>query len=218
MKIIQVQQGSDAWLQARLGIPSASNFDKVITAKGLKPSASQAGYIAALAAEWFLRTPLDDAHSGFMDRGTEMEPEAAKWYAFDTDADVTEVGFCLTDDGLAGCSPDRLVGADGLLEIKCPGAKKHMDYLLHGGLREDYWMQVQGQLWVTGRKWCDLMSYHPTIPVVKERILPDADVHAALSREIPIFAAKLAVARDRLAKDRPEPVTVAAGDDAEHGF
>jgi len=218
MKIINVQQGSPEWIAARLGIPSASNFDKIITPAKLKPSSSQDIYLSQLVAEWFLRAPMDDARSGFMDRGVELEPEAAKFYSFDTDRDVIEVGFCLTDDGAAGCSPDRLVGKDGLLEIKCPGAVQHMDYLLHGGLRDKYWMQVQGQLWVTGRRWCDLLSYHPTIPNVTDRIVPDADVQAALSREIPAFCVKLAAAKARLVGDRPEPVTVSAGADTEHVF
>lgn len=220
MKIVHVVQGSPEWHAARLGVPTASNFDKIISPAKLKPSASADAYLAQLAAEWFLGTSLDDAHTGYMDRGTEMEPEAAAYYAMLRECDPEEVGFCLTDDESAGCSPDRFVGADGGLEIKCPGAKRHMDYLLHGGLREAYWMQVQGALWVTGRAWWDLMSFHPTIPPVIERIEPDAPTQEALAREVPAFAARLRAARERLAKDRPEPAEVlqAVGADDDHGF
>ena len=215
MKTIDVQQGTPAWLEARLGIPTASCFDKILTAKGLKPSASQAGYRAQLVAEWYLGQPLESFGSGFTERGTGMEAEAARAYAFDYDADVFEVGFCLTDDGVAGCSPDRLVGDDGLLEIKCPSAHVHMGYFLNGF--DDYALQVQGQLWVTSRKWVDKFSYHPSIPCVRVRIERDEKVIAAIDAEVRAFAESVEQAKTRLpAPVRPEPVAV--GDDPTQPF
>lgn len=215
MKVIDCVQGSPEWLEARLGVPTASNFDRIVTAKTLKPSASAPGYLARLAAEWFLRVPLDDVKSGFMERGTELEPEAARHYEAITDADCTPVGFVLTDDETAGCSPDRLVGDDGLCEIKCPSAEVAMRYHLAGGT-DEYALQVQGQLWVTGRKWCDLVLYHPTIPTTIVRVLPDPAVFKALDTEIPKFAAALAEAKAKLESKRPALAYIGGDDD--HGF
>ncbi len=211
MKIVDCKQGSPEWLAARLGIPTASNFDRIVTAKTFKASAQQAGYAAQLMAEWFLRTPLDDTGTAFMERGTEMEPEAAKWYAWQHDADPREVGFCLTDDETAGASPDRLIGDEGLLEIKCPGAVKAMAYYLAGGT-DEYAMQIQGQLWVTRRKWCDLLLYNPTIPCVVRRYTPDPAIQAALDSEMPKFCAIIAAHRKELEPLRPPPVSVVADD------
>ena len=214
MKIVNCEQGTPAWLHARLGIPTASNFDSIITDKKLEPSKSQGPYRARLIAEWYLGQVIEDAGSGFMARGTGMEEEAANWYAFQHDADVSKVGFCLRDDGIAGCSPDRFVGDDGLLEIKCLAAHTHMGYVLGGG--DAYGLQVQGQLWVTGRAWCDRLFYHPSIPSVCVRVLPDPAVFKAFDEHIPAFARSLAEARNRLsdAKAEYEAKLVAASDHA----
>jgi len=203
VKIIDVQQGSDEWLRARLGLPTASNFDRIITPKGLKPSASAVKYLARLCAEWYIGEPLDDYGSGYTERGTGMEAEARDWYAFTTGRDVQQVGLCVTDCGRFGCSPDGLVGDSGGLEIKCPSAEVHMGYLL-GGLADEYAMQVQGGLWVTGREWWDLCSYHPTIPPVLVRIDRNPDVMAAFDRHLPAFADLLDAARETLKAKRDE--------------
>lgn len=200
MKELNVKQGSDEWIKARLALPTASNFDRIITAKGLKASAAQDKYLARLAAEWFLGVPIEDASSGFMQRGTAMEAEAVAYYELETGLDTRTVGLCLTDDGIAGASPDRLVGDDGLLEIKCPGAETHMEYLLFGC--DDYVLQVQGQLWVTGRQWCDRLCYHPVIPSVISRLTRDDRVIEAIAREVGAFAARLAGFKEDLATQR----------------
>lgn len=203
MKTISCVQGSPEWLAARIGLPTASCFDKILTPTTLKPSGSQGPYMARLLAEWFLNSPLDEGSSGFMERGTSMEEEAAAFYAFATDGDVQPVGFCLTDDGAAGCSPDRLVGADGLLEIKCPSAGVHMHYHLNPDkLRAEYWSQVQGELYVTGRAWADLFAYHPVFPKVTIRIERDAKWADAFDRELGIFNVSLAQAQVALAPER----------------
>ena len=193
MKTIACKQGSIDWLKARLGVPTASCFDQILTAKTLKPSASQAKYRARLMAEWYLGQPLDDAESGFMARGTALEGEAVRWFEFTTGLDATEIGFCLTDDGVAGASPDRLVGDDGLLEIKVPSAETHMGYLLNGF--GDYALQVQGQLWVTGRAFAYQLSYNPSIPSVLKRVERDPTIIAAIAEHVTAFARTLESAR-----------------------
>jgi len=208
VKIIPCKQGSTDWLKARLGVPTASCFDQILTSKTLKPSASQAKYRARLMAEWYLGQPLDDADSGFMQRGTAMESEAVRWFEFTTGLDAEEVGFCMTDDGVAGASPDRLVGSDGLLEIKVPSAETHMGYLLNGF--GDYVLQVQGQLWVTGRKFAYQLSYNPSIPSVLKRVERDETIIAAIAEHVTAFANTLAAARETLRSIKGD--TVAAID------
>lgn len=196
MKTHAVKQGSDEWLWLRLGVPSASNFKRIIQPVKMKAADGWDDYIAELCAERFLRSPLEPFVSGFVQRGTDLEPEAVSHYEFLTDTDTQVVGWCTTDDGSVGCSPDRLVGDEGLAEIKCPSAKNHMGYLLDPeSLRADHKCQTQGQLWVTGRKWCDLMAYNPILPSVRVRVEPDPAFQAALTTCLVGFTKRL---RERL--------------------
>ena len=193
MKIIACKQGSPEWLRARLGVPTASCFDRILSPAKLAPSASQGRYRARLLAEWYLGQPLDEAESGFMQRGSQLEGEAVRYFEFTTGRDAAEVGFCLTDSGDAGASPDRLIGDDGLLEIKCPSAETHMGYLLNGF--GDYVLQVQGQLWVTGRAFAYQLSYHPSIPSVLKRVERDDKIIAAIAEHVTAFAATVEAGR-----------------------
>lgn len=158
----EFQQGSAAWVMARLGIPTASQFDRIITPTG-KPSTAVDKYAHELIAEQLLGKPLKDESSGFMERGTLNEERAASYYELQRDVDTVPVGFIVRDDRRSGASPDRLVGDNGLLEIKVPAANTHIGYLLDSeGI--GYKCQVQGQLWVAERDWCDTLSWHPTFP------------------------------------------------------
>lgn len=207
MKIVECKQGTPEWLAARLGRATASCFDKIITSKTLKPSAQRQKYMALLLAEWYIGQPIEDNGSAFMERGTQLEQEAADWYAFANDQEVVTVGHCIRDDDVAGASPDRLVGKEGILEIKCPALHTHTEYLLFG--LDDYRMQAQGELWVTGRKWVDLISYSPVMPAKVVRIEPDPDVFAAFDRELPRFAAEVAVHKATLTAARAHCASVA---------
>jgi hypothetical protein len=197
VKIIECVQGSAAWWAARIGRPTASNYDRILTPRTAKPSAAQAGYVHTLCAEWLLGQPLDEDVSEFMARGTGMEEEAARYYAFQRDVELEAVGFCESDDGETGCSVDRFSGADGIVEIKCPGAKGHVAYLL-GEAQDDHRPQIQGQLWITGRTWVDLVAYHPQLPTVITRYERDDLFLKRLADELPIFCAKLNEAKERL--------------------
>ena len=164
-------QRTDEWTQARLGVVTASQFHRLVTPKTGKPSAAAEGYLHELIAEWLLGEPLDGATSQMMERGTAMEDEAVEWYAFVRDVTPERVGLCFHDryDGLVGASPDGLIGDKGMLEIKCPGPKKHVSYLLGADPQADHRCQIQGGIWVTGREWADLVSYHPAMPSVVVR-------------------------------------------------
>lgn len=163
MKILtDLEQGSDEWLAARLGIPTASNFSKLITSTG-KKSTQLDGYALTLAAETLMGKPEEGFKSEWMDRGTELEPMARAWYEFQTDIVIEEVGFVLSDDGSVGCSPDGLSTGNGL-ELKCPKAETHIGYLCDQKLPTNYVPQVQGCIWLCERDQWDFASFHPDMP------------------------------------------------------
>lgn len=192
MIILEMEQGSPEWLDARVGIPTASQFSRIITAKTRKASSQAAGYLHEKSAEYMLGEPLDNFKSQFMERGNKIEKEARKWYEFETNNDVREVGFCLRDDRLVGCSPDGLVGDDGVLEIKCPGAKQHVAYMdKPEGLLDAYRTQVQGILWLTCRQWCDIVSYNPGMQSVIYRAERDEPFIATLAPLVDAFIERL---------------------------
>lgn len=191
MKVIECEQKSKEWWGARRGVPSASEFHKIITPKTNKPSAQQDGYICKLIAEKYANIWPDE--SGFvspaMQHGIDNEEAARLFYEFDNDLDVTQVGFCLSDCGRFGCSPDGLIGDDGGLEIKVPSLETQARYLLEGVLPPEYACQVHGSLAVTGRKWWDFVSYSEQLPTFKIRVEPD-DFTKLLHDEVLKFVEK----------------------------
>ena len=181
MRIIDCEQGTDEWLAARLGIPSASMYGKIITTQG-KWSTQADSYINQLVAEVLTgeRTPV--YQNEHMTRGTELEPEARRMYEFISDNKVDEVGFCMHDTLEAGASPDGLIGDDGGLEIKCPAASTHVEYLRGDTLPSKYKQQVMGCLWITGREWWDFMSYYPNMKPLIVRVERDEEYIAELEK------------------------------------
>lgn len=201
MIILDCEQGSEEWFKARLGIPTASRFSQIITPKTCKPSASAQGYLHELCAEWLLGESLDGATTAFILRGAGMEESAVQWYEFQTDTETTPVGFCLRDDSAVGCSPDRLIGEDGGLEVKCPSAKVHVGYLLNG-LDVEYRAQVQGALWITGRAWWDVLSFNPELPPALLRTERDEEFIGKLGDAVDAFLGRLAEAKEALGQHR----------------
>jgi len=183
MKIINVEQRSPEWYACRLGVPTASNFDKIVTMKG-DPSKQAEKYMFKLAGEKVSGACEESYTNGAMQRGIELEDEARQLYQIINGVEVEQVGFCLADG--YGCSPDGLV-EDGLIEIKCPSIAVHVGYLLDNKLPSDYFQQVQGQLLVTGRKWCDFVSYYPGIKPLIVRVEPDKAFLKALNIELQVF-------------------------------
>jgi hypothetical protein len=177
MIVLDVQQGTDEWRKVRAGVPTASQFHRIITPKTLKPSAQMQGYAYELAAERILGSPVNDSSSSFMERGTALEQTAKNWYEWETDTDIKDVGFCLADFEIcghngtisAGCSPDFLVGDDGIGEIKIPAIGKHIGHLVDD-FEAEYRCQTQGELWICERDWIDLISFNPHA-LIPSRIL-----------------------------------------------
>jgi hypothetical protein len=190
MKIIHCEQRTDEWFAARLGVPSASSFDKIITTKGELSKQAQK-YLYKLAGEKVSGRAEDMFQSAAMQRGCELEDEARSFYQIVNDVVVDQVGFCISEIGV-GCSPDGLVGEEGGLEIKCPIISTHVEYLLNeNALISEYFQQVQGSLFVTGRKWWDLISYYPALKPLVVRIYPDTKFQEALKSVLSTFCADL---------------------------
>lgn len=188
MIIHECEQGTDEWFALRAGMPTASNFSKLITSKG-EPSKSMPTYAALLAAELFAEKPINDFDGNqWTERGHELEDEARTRYEFQNDVDVDQVGFITNDEKTHGCSPDGLVGEDGLVEIKCLKTENHVKAILyhkkHGKCPPDYVQQTQGQIMVCDRLWCDLIFYHPVLPMLIIRQTPDAAVVAGLTGQL----------------------------------
>ena len=203
--IRDIEQGTRAWHELRLGIPTASCFDKIITPKTLKLSSQREGYMAQLAADWAIGEPEEEPPwmSDAMERGKALEPEARRYYEFTTDCTVEQVSFIYKDDArMVGCSPDGLVGDDGLTELKCPMRRQHLVWffaLTIGKERpKDYIIQRQAQLWVSGRKWVDFMSYYPGLPPVLDRTDADPKIQAAFDEHMPVFIEELLAGRQAL--------------------
>ena len=173
----QLEQGSDQWLEARAGVLTASTIGQLITAKTIKPAMNDRsrGLCQTLIAERITGHVEPVFPNRAMTRGTLLEPEARRIYAEQTGQDVDEVGFARldTDTYTLGSSPDGLVGETGGVEIKSPSAKVHVATVLSGAIPDYNRAQVQAFLHVTGREWCDFISYYPGQPLFIIRDHPD---------------------------------------------
>jgi hypothetical protein len=196
VRIIVCEQGSPEWYANRCGIPTASAFDKIVTSTGA-PSKQAQGYMYALAAERITGRAVEIQPSAAMEEGSRREDESRMVYAMLHEVEVTQVGFCVSDDGRWGCSPDGLVGPDGMVELKNPLGKTAVEYLVGGKLPTDYLLQVQGQLLVTGREWVDFVSYFPGLPTLVVRVPRDPALILALEKALDGFCKEL----DHLCED-----------------
>ena len=158
-------QGSDEWVRARLGKLTASRLSDAVARTKSGWGASRANLRATLIVERLTGQPQDTFTNAAMEWGTATEPQARNAYEFFHDIAVEQVGF-LDHPAIemAGASPDGLVGEDGLIEIKCPTTSTHIDTLLSQVIPDKYIVQMQFQMSVTGRKWCDFCSFDPRLP------------------------------------------------------
>jgi hypothetical protein len=199
VKRFDVKQGSEAWLRARMGKPTASSFDRILTPTG-KPSSQAGMYCNELLAEIMLGRPLDGIKMPWMERGNVLEAEARAYYELQTGKDVETVGFCTTDDERVGASPDGLVGDDGMVEIKCPLAAQHVDFLLSTrGPDKAYFPQLQGQLYVCERQWTDIISYFPGMPEAIVRVERDEEYIKTLALHLNDFCNLLDARLEKIA-------------------
>ena len=189
-------QGSDAWLEARVGSLGASRIAEAVARTKAGWGASRANLMAEMVAERLTGAPADRFTSAAMQWGTEKEPEARAAYEFLTDVDVALVGI-VRHPSIEGthASPDGLVGEDGLVEIKAPNTATHIETLLGQKVPEKYVTQMQWQMACTGRRWCDFASYDPRLPEAMQlfvkRVERDDALIATLEKDIAAFLAEL---------------------------
>jgi putative phage-type endonuclease len=155
-------QGSQAWLESRMGKVTASALSNVMMAK---TAAGYQNYMAQLICERLTGEPVETFKSAAMEHGTETEPQARAFYELETGNEVVECGF-IPHPTLAnsGASPDGLIGDDGGLEIKAPQPAKHIKNLMGGTIDKAYMLQMQWGMACTGREWWDFVSFNPSFP------------------------------------------------------
>jgi hypothetical protein len=227
MIALNYPQGSDDWLRARLGVCTASRFTdaRARLTKASKngnagdPAGDAIKYAWLLAVETIAGEPLDETSTTYaMRRGRDLEPVARSVYEKRTGAWVEEVSLVLTDDSRFGYSADGFVDDDGLVEIKCPMSAEKLGNVWANPdeAHLEYLDQINGGLWITGRKWCDLVVYCPWLaPVGKDlfvkRIYRNDDAIEKLESDLVGFMrlvdANLAVLR------RPTKMSGAPKDD-----
>ena len=161
-----MEQRDEAWFRTRAGKITSSRFGDLMAVTRSGPSASRANLIVTLALERITGSPEPTYQNDAMRRGTEMEPLARGAYEALTGELVESIAFVTHPElSFVGVSPDGYIGADGLVEFKCPASPaKHLASLRNGEHAREYRWQIQGQLWVTGRAWCDVVSFDPRFP------------------------------------------------------
>lgn len=191
-----IEQGTDAWFAARLGKVTASRVADLTARTKTGWGASRANYMAELLIERLTGAKAESYVSPAMQWGLDHEAEARAAYEFMRD--------CTVDPGsyfdhpripMAGASPDGLIGAEGLVEIKCPNSATHIETLQGASVPSKYFAQIQWQLACTGRAWCDWVSFDPRMPasmrLFVERIDRDAVAIAAFEKYVTEFLAEL---------------------------
>jgi predicted phage-related endonuclease len=186
VQIFDCEQNSPEWFEARRGIPTASAFSQIL-AKG--EGLTRAAYMNKLAGEIITGKPMESFSSEHTERGHEFEPEARDLYAFETGAELRRVGFIR--NGRAGCSPDCLIGDDGGLEIKTTFPHYLIDIIRKDEFPSKHKAQVQGALWLTGRKWWDIVIYWPGMPMFVKRAQRDELYIQQLATQVDRFNSEL---------------------------
>lgn len=203
-------QRDDDWYAARCGKATASRFrDVMARLKNGSPAADRQKYLTELVVERLTGQPATGYENAAMRWGTEQEAAARAAYEQRTGEVVDETGFVAHDVLMAGCSPDGLIDWEGLIEIKCPfNSATHIETLLNG-MPAEHMPQIQGQMWITGREWCDFVSFDPRMPAELQlhvqRINRDPAFIADLERQVTEFLAEVGAqveALRRLAESR----------------
>lgn len=200
MKTYSMDQRSDAWMTARLGIPTASQAHRIITPEG-KASRQARKYLYEKVYERCFQRPWarDLSNIAHVQEGIRNEPFAAEQFAEKFGVVLETVGFCTTDDGLYGCSPDRIIqGRKEVVEIKCPLATTHIGYIVDGIEAGDYYPQMQMQMLVGGWAACHFYSYHPEMAPYYRVVGMDVAFQAKLKSLLVDFVYETATAANHL--------------------
>lgn len=201
---VEVEQNTPEWETLRLGVVTASQMHKIITPTG-KASAQADGYMWQLIAEKLTGTRAENYKSEWMERGHEIEEEAANYLEFTAEQKLIPGGFIFKDEQRrVGCSPDRLVGNENIgsrpvifksaIEIKCPLQQTCVQYLCEESLSEEYRVQVQSSLFITDFPHWNILAYHPKtdkIPPLLIRVERDEKFITQISEKVEAFIKKM---------------------------
>lgn len=186
LQIFDCEQGSPEWFECRRGIATASRFGDVL-AKG--QGITRRKYLYTLAGEALTGECAEPYTNPHMERGHEMEADAINLYAFERDVEPVVVGFMRR--GRAGCSPDRLLGDNGMIEVKSKLPHLQLEVLERDDVPPEHKAQVQGQLWISGREFCDFVSYWPRLPLFVKRVERDEKYIESLAQAVADFVGEL---------------------------
>jgi hypothetical protein len=202
IEVFDMEQGSEDWYRVRMGVITASEFRTVMAQArdGSKDSKTRREYMLKLMGERLTGDPMYRYRNDHMERGHAQEAEARDMYAFLTDLEPRQVGFI--KNGTIGCSPDSLIGDDGMLEIKTKLAHLQLDVLLGRTVPSEHYAQIQGQLWVADRDFCDFVSYCPKLPLFTKRVLRDEAYIARIRDAVDLFEREMATLMDAIQPKR----------------
>lgn len=197
MSADEIEQGSPEWHALRCGKVTASRLSDILRkGKAGAQSASRARYLGELVAQRLTGVVESGYVSPDMERGTLMEATAREAYQFYFGGMMTAVAFVDHPTlPMTGASPDRLIGDDGLLEIKCPATHTHIATLRGASIEPDYLTQMHWQMACTGRQWCDFVSYDDRLPeemrLHRRRVARDPVRIAELEAAVVAFLAEV---------------------------
>jgi putative phage-type endonuclease len=195
---IAVEQGTPEWHQLRLGKVTASRVADILAKTKTGPSASRNNYLIELALQRVTKALEESYTNSAMEWGIQTEPQARVAYEVKTNNFVDQVAF-IDHPTIAnfGCSPDGLVGSDGLIEIKCPNSATHWSYIKDNAPPNKYYIQMQAQMAVTGAKWCDFVSFDPRMPERSQLLIVnvprDPEFISSMEEEIQQFLSEVEV-------------------------
>lgn len=191
IEIFPMEQNTPEWAAARLGIPTASMYATVMASgKGGGDSKTRRTYLYKLAGEIITETPAENYMNSHMERGHAMEEEARTAYeVMRSKHELTRVGFI--KNGRTGCSPDSLIGKDGMVELKSKLPHLMIEVILRNDMPPEHKAQCQGQLWVSEREWVDLAVYWPGMPIFIHRCYRDEPYIKEIASAVAAFNEEL---------------------------
>ena len=180
-------QGTQDWLQQRLGKVTASVIHKVLSDK---TTTSKQLLLKSLVMERVSGTPTRHVKSSDMLRGLQLEPKAKEAYEKHTQSTIINTGFINHPNiDMAGASPDGLILESGLIEIKCLNLRNHEQILKNQNVPKQYFNQIQFQLACTQRQWCDFVAFHPEADqrLFIKRVFPEAEIMQMIESKVELF-------------------------------
>lgn len=192
-----IEQGTPEWHAQRLGKVTASRMADVTARTKTGWGAGRTNYMAELLVERLTGNPTEGFTNAAMQWGKDQEPAARETYEFINACPVEPAPFVEHPTiAMSGASPDGFIGADGLIEIKCPNSATHSETLLGGSVPGKYLAQMQWQMACTGRQWCDWVSFDPRFPasmrLFVERVRRSDEMIADMEKHVQEFLSELA--------------------------